>query len=324
MANDLQAFSNTELALIRKTVARDCLPHEFDQFVHICKAVGLDPIRRQIFAFVFGKGGDEGDRNLTVVTAIDGYRAISARSGNYRPADKPTLYETDPDLKSPSNPHGIIRAEVTLYKWAHGGWHSVVGEAFWDEYVPTTFREEDVTWVDTGKTYQKGPKAGKPIFKRQPKEGAQLIIDPTRTGWAKGPRNQIAKCAEAQAHRRGWPNDFAGVFVEEEVDRLRTIDLTASEAADYAEQQDRVIKLGGPDQYIIDWMDGSDLASVHGGKLHDQVMAFIDSHRDEPLAVKAFRDRNRHALASFWAAHKSDALNLKSAFERLEARETAS
>lgn len=320
MVSDIQVFRDSDLALIRRTVAKDCLPHEFDQFIHIARAVRLDPLRRQLYAFVFGKGKDDEDRQLTVVTGIDGYRSISERSGCYRPADRPTLYETDPSLKSPSNPHGIIRAEVTLYKFAHGDWHPVVGEAFWDEYVPTKYRNEDVVWTDTGKKYRD---SGKPIIMPLPKDGAVPIIDPSKTGWAKAPRNQISKCAEAQAHRKGWPNDFAGLEVQEEVDRRHAIDLTASEAADYAEQHDRVMKLGGPDQYIIDWMDGSDLASVHGGKLHDQVMAFIDSHKDEPLAVKAFRDRNRHTLASFWAAHKSDALNLKSAFERLEASETA-
>lgn len=313
--NELQVFSNAELALIRKTVARDCLPHEFDQFIHICKAVRLDPLRRQIYAFVLGKGGSEEDRQLTVVTGIDGYRSISERSKDYRPADKPTLYECDPHLKSPSNPHGILRAEVTLYKWSHGGWHPVVGEAYWDEFVPTTYRDEDATWVDTGKVQRD---SGKPIMKKVIKEGAQPVIDPSRPGWVKGPRNQISKCAEAQAHRKGWPNDFAGVLVEEEVDRLRTLDLTATEIADQAEREDRIARIGGPDAYIIDWMDGGDLQAVPGGKFHDQVMVFIERCKGEPATLIAWRNRNKHSLNQFWAAHKSDALNLKREFERAE------
>jgi phage recombination protein Bet len=316
--NAIVPFSNTDLALIRRTVAKDCLPHEFDQFIHICRAIGLDPLRRQIYAFVFGKGGADDDRNLTVVTAIDGYRSISARSGDYRPADKPTLFEIDEALKSPSNPHGIVRAEVTLYKWSHGDWFPVIGEAFWDEYCPTAYAEDDVSWVDTGKTYKRGPKAGKPIFKRVPKDGAKMIIDPARTGWAKGPRNQIAKCAEAQAHRKGWPNDFAGVLVEEEIDRLKTIDLTATEIADVVEQEDRMAKIGGPSMLIIDWIDGKPLASVPADKFLGVAMDFIKSCEGQPNTVKTFSDRNKVSLRHFWGIKGDEALELKKALEEAE------
>jgi hypothetical protein len=70
--NAIVPFSNTDLALIRRTVAKDCLPHEFDQFIHICRAIGLDPLRRQIYAFVFGKGGAarrDTDRGVTNLLA---------------------------------------------------------------------------------------------------------------------------------------------------------------------------------------------------------------------------------------------------------------
>jgi phage recombination protein Bet len=312
---EVAIFKNSDLALIRKTVAKDCLPHEFDQFIHIARAVRLDPLRRQIYAFVFGKGGNEEDRNLTVVTAIDGYRAISARSGDYRPADQPTQYETDPTLKSLANPHGIIRAIVTLYKWVHGSWHPVVGEAFWDEYVPLV--DDGVTWEDIPGQFHKN---GNPKRRKVVSADNKQVIDPKKTGWIKGPRNQIAKCAEAQAHRKGWPNDFAGVYVQEEVDRLQTLDLTATEVADLAEQDDRLARIGGPDTYIIDWMDGKELCAVPGGALHDQVMAFLTTCEGEPSTVRAFRERNAVSLRQHWAIHKSDALNLKKEFERVEAQ----
>ena len=311
--NALVTFKDSSLALIRKTVAKDCDQVEFDQFIHIAKAVGLDPLRRQIYAFVFGKKGK--DRQLTVVTGIDGYRAISARSGDYRPADKPTLYEYDQTAKSPSNPLGIIRAEVTLYKHAHGGWHAVIGEAFWDEMVPTVYRDEDIVKVDTGDKWPDG----NPKYKRVPKEGAQPIVDPNKTGWVKSPRNQIAKCAEAQAHRKGWPNDFAGLEVQEEVDRRHTLDLTASEAADYAETQDRLLRVGGGNSFVIDWCDGLDLASVPGGQLYDAAMGFIEAFKDEdPDRIRLWQKRNAVSLKQWWASHMTDALALKKELEKLQ------
>src|SRR5262245_29617434 len=123
-------FNDKQLALIRRTVANDCDEAEFGQFIHICKAVYLDPLRRQIYAFVFNKS-DPKKRRLTVVTGIDGYRSISARAADYRPADKPPTIDYSDSAKNPlTNPLGIVRAEVTLYKWSHGEWHPVVAEVF--------------------------------------------------------------------------------------------------------------------------------------------------------------------------------------------------
>jgi hypothetical protein len=45
-----------QLALIQRTVAKDCNPAEFDLFIHTCKQVHLDPLRKQIYAFVMHKG----------------------------------------------------------------------------------------------------------------------------------------------------------------------------------------------------------------------------------------------------------------------------
>jgi phage recombination protein Bet len=313
--NDLQVFRDSDLALIRKTVARDCEPAEFDQFIHICKAVKLDPLRRQIYAFVFGKGKKDSDRKLTVVTGIDGYRAISERSGAYRPDDRAARIEYDPDLKSPANPLGIVRAEVTLYKYAHGDWHPVPGEAYWDEFCPTAYRDEDCVWTDTGDTWPDG----KPKRKKVPKEDAVLHVDQSKTGWVKSPRNQISKCAEAQAHRKGWPNDFAGLELQEEVDRRHTIDLTASEIADKAEIDDRIARIGGPDTYITDWLSGP-LEAVPGGQYVDRVLAMIRECEGQPSTIAAWRERNRVSFNQFWAAHKGDAHKLKKELEKAEAQ----
>ena len=85
-------MDDKRLALIRKTVAKDCLPTEFDWFIEICKGFGLDPLRRQIYAFVF-HAGDAKKRQLIPVVSIGGLRAIAERTGNYRPDDKAARVE---------------------------------------------------------------------------------------------------------------------------------------------------------------------------------------------------------------------------------------
>jgi hypothetical protein len=65
-------------------------------------------------------------------------------------------------------------------------------------------------------------------------------------------------------------------------------------------------------------MDGGELMNVPGGKLADQVMAFVATCEGQPSAIKAFRDRNRTVLKQFWANHKSDALALRDQLDAAE------
>lgn len=321
----LTLAESRNLDLIRRTVAQDCNAAEFDQFIHICHAVRLDPLRKQIYAFVFGKD-DPGKRRLSVVTGIDGYRAIAERTQCYRPDDKAPRIEYSEDAKCPSkNPLGIVRAEVTVYKHSHGAWHPVVAEAYWDEYAPIIETGEGgFEWVETGQIYPAGhAKAGKPKFRKKPIGDVTEALDSSKPNWRKMGRVMIAKCAEAQALRRAWPDDFAGLDVEEEVDRARSIDLTASEMADEAAQQKRFEMIGGSSALTVDWCDGSALVREPVGQFGDKVLAFIKENSDAPSSVLAFQDRNKAALQEYWARDKSGALALKKAFEDVKAQDAA-
>ena len=75
-------FSGQQLALMQKTVAKDCNTGEFDLFIHMARAYGLNPFRREIYAIVTNK--DKPDkRQLVVVTGIDGLRRKAAEAGDY-------------------------------------------------------------------------------------------------------------------------------------------------------------------------------------------------------------------------------------------------
>lgn len=289
MSTALTTFDGKQLDLIRRTVAKDCDPAEFDQFIHICRAVQLDPLRRQIYAFVFGKNNPQ-YRRMSVVTGIDGYRAIAERTKNYRPDDRAPRIEYDEAARHPGkNPHGIVRAEVTVYKHAHGEWFPVVGEAHWDEYAPI-----------------KGE-----------------ALDDKKENWRKMARVMIAKCAEAQAIRRAWPDDFSSLEVEEEVHRRQALELTATELADDAASQSRFEAIGGVNAITIDWCDGGDLKREAIGTFGDKVLAFIKSNSEEPFSILAFADRNRVALQEYWARDKAGAFAVKKALEPFEAQRPA-
>ena len=162
-------------------------------------------------------------------------------------------------------------------------------------------------------------------MKKQAKPGAEpvSVLDPSKTGWVKSPRNQIAKCAEAQAHRKGWPNDHAGLYVAEEIDRSHTISLTASEMADAGDRVNRLQLIGGGKAVMIDWMDGEPLQRVPVGQFYDAAMAFIVAKmkpgEEEASQVIAWRERNKHSLQDFWAYEKDAALALKKEIEKVGA-----
>jgi phage recombination protein Bet len=287
-------FTDKDLALIKRTIAKDTNDDEFRMFAHICKHTRLDPLKKQIYAQVYNKN-DASKRQLVIVTSINGYRAIGDRTGCYRPDDKAPRFTYDAAAKDPNTNHlGIVKCEVTPYKFSHGEWHACVGEVYWDELVP--LKEE---WVEDPATGRKRPN-GKPV------------IDRTKSQWTKSPRNQIAKCAEAAALRKGWPDDFANVYVEEEMDRAAAAD--AVEAVRAAEEEDRRTRVGGRG-IITDWLDGKQLESVPVGQFCDRAMAFIDANKGDPTTIRVWQDRNRHGLQEFWVASKGDALEVKRAIE---------
>ena len=292
----LATWNESQLSLIRRTVAKDCSPPEFDQFVHICRTVRLDPLRKQIYAFVMNKN-DASKRQMTIVTSIGGYRVIAERTGNYRPGKTETVLGEAPDPLA--NPLGISHAVATVYKYVHGDWHEVTETAYWSEFAP--LKE---IWEDDKPT-------------------GKFRLDPKKDNWRRMPRVMIEKCAEAKALRRAWPDDFEGLYAEDEVDRAHSLDLTASEMADAGEQAKRFEMLGGAKAITVDWMNGEPLQRVPAGKFGDAAMAFIRTHmkpgEEEAGHVLQWRDRNRHSINEYWALDKDGALTLKTELEKVEA-----
>lgn len=315
------------VSLVRRTAAKDCDPDEFDLFVSVARELNLNPLRKQIYAFVFDKA-DPAKRNMSLVIGIDGGRAIAARTGNYRPDNEEPKWVFDPELKNPlTNPHGIEKCTV-------GVWHRptkddpferIVHTVYWDEFAPIVTRADESAyeWVGTGNFYPEGhQRAGREIQKKQLREGATASIaerlDPNKKQWIKSGRNQIAKCAEMGALRKGWPEDLSRVVVEEETHRAEAIqdvewsELSPSEMVAKAESDARLAKIGGPSVLAVFDAAGT-LESVPAGKFADRVIEH--TAKMEPAGVADWMGRNRAALNEFWAHNKTDCLELKRTLE---------
>lgn len=316
------------VALVKRTAARDCNEDEFNQFVSVCRDLGLSPLRKQIYAFVFSKDDPE-KRNMALVVGIDGGRSIAARSGNYRPDDSPPDWEIDDSLKnSPTNPHGIISCTVGVYHrpTRNDPFERIVAKVFWDEFAPIirSAEADAYEWVGTGEIYPQGhKKAGQEKHRKQLRPGASALVterlDPKKEQWTRGGRHKIALCAEMQALRRGWPEDMSRLYVEEETDRAAAVidgeytDLTPSEMVTKADTDARIDRLGGPALFAT-FDDAGTLERVPHGQFADRMLAATE--KLAPAAVALLVDRNRAALKEFWAHNATDALTLKKVLEQ--------
>lgn len=283
-------YNRSQLQLIKRTVAKDTTDDEFNMFIEICKRQGLDPFRRQIYAFVFNK--DKADkRQFVTVTGIDGYRAIAKRTGTYRASDSEAEIEYDESKVDPKlNPKGIVKATVIVYQFGPDRqWYPVVGSARWEEFAPIIDE-----WENRQKTG--GKKLGK-------------------ENWVTMPHVMIAKCAEAQALRKGWPEEFSGLYTFDEMDRS-IIDMTAAEEIAAFEEEERMTKVGANESapFVFNFMEGVEF--VPYGKIADRVLAHIKS-LETASEIGMWREANRAGLQQFWAKRKSEALDVKAEIEKV-------
>lgn len=309
-ARDIDAFTPQQLDLLKRTIARDCNDDEFRQFVHTARHLGLDPLRKQIYAFVFNK--TKNNRSMSIVVGIDGARKIAAKSGDYRPDEREPDFEYSEAAKSKCNPLGIVKATVTVNKFSHGAWHPVPGVAYWEEFAPISYPDSCWDWVDTGRKYED---SGKPIKAKRLREGvtqADLELD-TSGQWERMPRVMIAKCAEMQALRRGWPDDLSNVYEQSEIDKATIIDLDPVEAVEEAQRSYRQARIGGP--AILMAMSVSEpLEGVPAGKMADKTIERI-GQIEMSSELQWFRDTNREAFRQLWAHSKDDGLQVNKAFD---------
>jgi phage recombination protein Bet len=167
------AYSDEQVALIKRTIGADLTNNELALFMHVSQTAGLDPLARQIYAVK--RGG-----KMTIQTSIDGFRLIAERSRRYAGQLGP----------------------------------------FWCG--------EDGVWVEVW--LSKAPPAAAKVgvlrhdFK-EPLWGVARWADYRSSGgpmWEKMGAHMLAKCAEALALRRAFPQELSGLYTSDELDQEDT------------------------------------------------------------------------------------------------------
>lgn len=312
------SWSGRQLDTIKRTVAADTNEDEFNLFIEYAKAKRLDPFSKQIIAVVYSKD-DAKKRKMTIIVTQDGQRVLASRCRDYRPAETEPEFVYNAGLKGPTNPLGIEKVTVTLFKQDSGGaWHPIKGWAYWDEYAPIKTSGDAYEWIETGETYQD---SGNPKKRKQLKRGvdiAQMQALDDSGNWAKMPRVMLAKCAAMVALRSGWPETFAGAYAEEELDRVQAQDMTASEMVEAEREQYRMKVIGSLENEFAVVDAAGTLTYVPAGRYGDQILQMARCC-EAPEELDAMRSRNRDGMQRFWAKHKSDALQVKGDLEAIYA-----
>lgn len=183
----LEEFSEKDIDLMRKTVARGSSEEELALFIEQCRRTGLDPFARQIYS-VRRKQWNSRSRAYedaqVIQVSIDGFRLIADRTRQYAGQVGPWWCARDGEWKEvwlDDEPPAAARVGVLRH-----------------DFIQPLFA------VAIFKAYVQTNSAGEAISR-----------------WKTDPAGMLAKCAESLALRRAFPAELSGLYTADELSNVK-------------------------------------------------------------------------------------------------------
>lgn len=180
-------ITEARIELWRNTYCKGASPLELAQFVEVCRRTKLSPEMRQIYA-IKRYDSQLAREIMQTQTSIDGYRVIAERSGKYAGQEGPYWCGED------------------------GQWTDV-----WLSDKPPVAAKVGILRTDFAKPIWGVAKFSS--YAARNKQGQVIGL------WSKMPDTMTAKCAEALALRRAFPNELSGLYTREEMEQADVIDV---------------------------------------------------------------------------------------------------
>jgi phage recombination protein Bet len=186
-ANGLRGldFDEEKINLMRRTIARGATEDELALFIEQCRRTGLDPFARQIYAVRRKQWNSQTrsyEESQVIQVSIDGFRLIADRTRKYAGQVGPWWCGPDGEWKEVwLSDEAPAAAKVGVMR--HDFTQPLYAIALYRSYVQTNGH-------------------GEPVSR-----------------WKTDPAGMIAKCAEALALRRAFPQEMSGLYTTEEMEQ---------------------------------------------------------------------------------------------------------
>jgi phage recombination protein Bet len=190
----LANYDQEKLDLVKRSYAKNADNDQLALFLYQADRTGLDPLAKQIHCILRWNSKDQ-RYDMSIQTAIDGYRLIADRTGKYAGSDDYLFNEGITQYRHlRSGEKFPVTASVTVHKIVGGQRVPFTATAAWDAYYP-------------------GDKQG--------------------FMWRKMPHLMLGKCAEALALRKAFPAELSGIYVQEEMEQAGFVDAENATIVDH-------------------------------------------------------------------------------------------